>query len=249
MFAFLVHSGNLDLEATFNDWPVHRTTRDHLPNTMDTIVSWLICEGEANEAEVRVRGDLSKQTWMQALLWRGDRTNDERVDFARYRFHSEREPRLPKDVEERWVSVVRHRFTAREAFGSWAWQRADRYEERHKAAVVALLRQLHDALEARDLGRVQSLFETKFEHQARTKGGDPVRYAQGQRNILEKFFTSPEYRVEWNEPTVIEGRNRGRLVWVEDDARRAPVVIYGMDAELQLDAVPSIIDGAPRFVH
>lgn len=251
LFAFRVNSGRLDLEATFNDWPVHRTTRDHVPNSMDTVVSWLICEGERNEAEVRVRGRLGEENWVNALLWRGDIPKEERVDFAMYRYHSEREPRLPKDIEERWVSVVRHRFTARIAFGPWAWQRADRYEARHQAAVLALLRELQHALEARDIGGVVSLFETKFEHQARSKGkaDDVAGYTELQKSILRRFFASPEYRVEWNEPTVIEGRNRGRLVWVEDDAQRSPVVIHGLDGELHLTAVPSIIDGAPRFVH
>jgi hypothetical protein len=249
LFAFFVHSWHLDLEATFNDWPIHKTTRDAEPNGMDTVVSWLVCEGERNEAEVRVRGSLDVQSWVHALLWRGDRTKDERVDFARYRYRTEREPRLPRDVEERWVSVVRHRFTARTAFGPWAWERADRYEDRHRPKVEALIQELRVALEARDAGRVCALFETKLDHQARTKGLDPAVFTKIQRNLLERFFASPEYRVEWTEPVRFEGRNRGRLVLVETPEGRSPIVIYGLDGALEMNTIPSIIGGEPRFVH
>jgi hypothetical protein len=250
LYGFQVGSGALDVEATFNDWPIHRRSRTQDPGGGDAFVSWLMCEGEANEAEVRVRGRLEDELQMMVLVWCGVIDTDDRRDFARYRWHHQLEPTFPRDIEERWVSLVRHRFAVRRAYGRWAWEQAERNDPaRHRAAILDHLEELAEALRRKDLTHVMAMLETKNEHLARTKGVDPARYAEGNRRVIARFMAEPDYRVEVRTPTVMEGRNRGRLVWMEDDERSPPITIYGGEGAIQLDTIPSIIDGKPRIVR
>lgn len=250
VFALLTHVEQLDVEVTVNDWPIVRGAGRPDPLRIEAVISWLVCEGERNHVEARVRGKLEDAYDFTLTLWRGDRPTDEQIDFARYRFLHTREPKLPRDIEEREVSIVRHSFSTRSAFGPWAWERAERYQEdRHRDAVLALLRELAAAFAKADLERVMDLYAIKFESGARISGHELAPYLVEQRRILEGLMTSPEYRVEFQEPSVIEGRNRGRLIWTDTARGLPPIVVYGMDARVRIAAIPSIVDGRAVFVR
>jgi hypothetical protein len=156
----------------------------------------------------------------------------------------------PIDSEHE-TEVFRHAWTMTHAFGPWAWEKAEPYRNEDRAQVEALVREVRDAAERRDLGRYLAHFEVKNAELARSTERTGAELAAGHRRMMQEMFADPRLVVGGPEPATFELTSSagGRLVEVATRDRLAPVCLLIDPLLMEVDMTVSKIDGQYRIVR
>jgi hypothetical protein len=124
--------------------------------------------------------------------------------------------------------VYEHRFVMRRAFGPFAWTGAMPYLDSDRPQVTALVREVHDAIGARDRAALLRLQKLKLEEMGRSVGVSLQQMIDEQDVVFDEIFAGP-VQIAPLDPERLHMRSGagGRLVQVEredGDMRVLPFV-------------------------
>lgn len=223
----------------FNDWPAARHFDDE-HGSVAAVVNALLLEGTntlrvlAWPSETLAEGATPS---FKVELVKGDPDDhDASVVLYRMQWDPDTHP-LAKDGR---TEIVRHVIRPKKAFGRWAWEEAQPYQDRDRDEIVRRLESFWSALVAKDAGRAVEFVRVKLEEQARATQRDPGGVATNQQKWLAGFMTHPDWSVAPFEPEALtfESWALGKLVEVRHKERgsavRAMVGDMPMDFDMML---------------
>lgn len=143
--------------------------------------------------------------------------------------------------------VWEHEFTPERAFGRWAWQDAapSSLEADDRAGIVALVQEVHGALEKGNAKRLGELFAARDKEMARALGMDEAEMREGMTGMFEEFSKTRGRKVEPLDAAglVLTPQAGGRLIQVTTAKGGAPVKGSVGEDELELAITVSRVGG------
>lgn len=150
-------------------------------------------------------------------------------------------------IEEPGLHMALERQIApQQTHGRWRWEDAEPFDAADRPAVEALARQLHEALERRDVAEVNRLMAIKHDELGRGLDVPPAELEQDSAAGLQAAFAADDWRLEplGAERLVLEPTASGRLVNVFGPEGGAPIRATVFDEPLDVKmTVSHLADG------
>ena len=251
-----VASATLHANVLLNDCLVFRHTETRLREAELKLTPWIV-QGH-NRLEVRI--EEPGEPALGALRAAGEEVPEptfvlsghvvpkiagqclDANEFLRYRW-TEGETPLPGAGP---ATVLKHHWLVQEEFGPWVWESARPFEPQDRAAVVALVAQLHALMLARNLNTLEALLAVKTDELCQAYGFDLTATRREHMEFLRSAVSAEDFELDppRDDKLRLELDAGGRLVRVLDAEGRPPLLGRANGRPLAYDLTLSHVDGA-----
>ncbi len=208
-----VASTGLDVNVTWNDWPVHRASEIDMMKTSSVRLNAMTFE-TANLLRVLVKPlpaelGVPKRPILEVRLFHM-LSDDEQTTLFRHFHH----PGLRPLATDAWVEVARHEMLFTRTFGRYAWEDGPAFMPVDRSDVLAALMRLHAAIARRDFDTFGAECAVKIEELARATGRDGAKVREDEVLKMKAFSELKGWALDPIDPAEVELTTSalGRLV-------------------------------------
>lgn len=187
-----IASTGLDVDVTWNDWPVHQAAEAEMMKTSSVRLNAMTLES-ANVLRVLVKPldpslGIPKRPILEVRLFQM-LSDQEQTTLFRHFYHPGLRPLDP----EGWVEVARHEMLFTRTFGRYQWEDGPAFMPSDRGDVLAALVRLHNAIGRRDFDTFAKECAVKLEETTRATGRDRAMVGEEEVEKLKAFATLKDW--------------------------------------------------------